>query len=118
MRRAPTTSPSWSTSRWRRTPPATPAGGSPVYGPQAELARLSGVAVDERALDEIVQQRALGWMLALAGVGPERDWRSGAMGHASGATAGAEPVRRYVARSLREFRRRRGATFKLLLLRR
>ena len=29
MRRAPTTSPSWSTSRWRRTPPATPAGGSP-----------------------------------------------------------------------------------------
>lgn len=88
------------------------------YGPQAELARLSGVAVDGRALDEIVQQRALVWMLALAGVGPERGWRSGAMGHAPDATAGAEPVRRYVARSLREFRRRRGATFKLLLLRR
>lgn len=89
-----------------------------AYGPQGELARLSGVTIDERAIEEIVQQRALGWMLALAGVGPERAWRGGAMGHASGATAGAEPVRRYVARSLREFQRRRGATFKLLLLRR
>ena len=89
-----------------------------AYGPQAELARLSGIRVDDAALDEIVQHRALGWMLALAGVGPERDWRRGAVGHARGATAGAEPVRRYVARSLREFRRQRGATFKLLLLRR
>ena len=89
-----------------------------AYGPQADLARLSGVSLDDSALEEIVQQRALVWMLALAGVGPERDWRSGAMGHARGAAAGAEPVRRYVARSLREFRRRRGATFKLLLLRR
>lgn len=89
-----------------------------AYGPQAELARLSGVSVDDRVLDEIVRQRALVWMLAIAGVGAERDWRSGAMGHRRGVSAGAEPVRRYVARSLREFRRRRGATFKLLLLRR
>lgn len=87
------------------------------YGPQAELARLSGVRVDDQALESIVQQRALVWMLALAGVGPERDWRRGAVGFGGGG-GGAEPVRRYVARSLREFRRRRGATFKLLLLRR
>jgi hypothetical protein len=86
------------------------------YGPQAELARLSGVRVDERTLDEIVRQRALVWMLALAGVGAERGWRSGAMGFGGGGDT--EPVRRYVERSLREFRRRRGATFKLLLLRR
>jgi SAM-dependent MidA family methyltransferase len=89
-----------------------------AYGPQAELARLSGVGVDDASLEEIVQHRTLGWMLALAGVGPERNWRRGAIGHARGATPGTEPVRRYVARSLREFRRRRGATFKLLLLRR
>lgn len=89
-----------------------------AYGPQAELARLSGVAVGDELLEEIVQQRALVWMLALAGVGAEGAWRSGAIGHARSTTAGTEPVRRYVARSLREFRRRRGATFKLLLLRR
>jgi SAM-dependent MidA family methyltransferase len=88
------------------------------YGPQAELLELSGVALDDQALDAIVQQRALVWLLALAGGGPEGDWRSGAMGFRSGDAAGAEPVRRYAARSLREFRRRRGATFKLLLLRR
>lgn len=87
------------------------------YGPQAELARLSGVRLDARALDAIVQQRALVWMLALAGVGPERDWRRGAVGF-GGDRHRTESVRRYVARSLREFQRRRGATFKLLLLRR
>lgn len=87
------------------------------YGPQAELARLSGVSVDDRALDAIVQQRALVWLLALAGVGPERGWRRGAVGFGS-ERSDTESVRRYVARSLREFRRQRGATFKLLLLRR
>ena len=87
------------------------------YGPQAELSRLSGVHLDEGALEAIVQQRALVWMLAIAGVGPERAWRSGAVGFGGG-DGGSEPVRRYVARSLREFQRRRGATFKLLLLRR
>jgi SAM-dependent MidA family methyltransferase len=87
-----------------------------AYGPQAELARLSGVRVDDRVLEEIVRQRALVWMLALAGIGAERGWRRGAIGF--GGAAGTEPVRRYVARSLREFRRQRQATFKLLLLRR
>jgi SAM-dependent MidA family methyltransferase len=89
-----------------------------AYGPQAELARLSGIRVDDAVAEEIVRHRALVWMLAVAGVGPERGWRSGAIGHARGTHDGAEPVRRYVARSLREFNRRRGATFKLLLLRR
>jgi hypothetical protein len=88
------------------------------YGPQAELMELSGVRLDHGALEAIVQQRALVWLLALAGAGPEGDWRRGAVGFRAGAVAGAEPVRRYVGRSLREFRRRRGATFKLLLLRR
>jgi len=88
------------------------------YGPQAELARLSGVRVDAGAVDEIVHQRALVWMLALAGVGAERDWRRGAIGFRRDPTAGAEPVRRYAERSVREFNRGARATFKLLLLRR
>lgn len=87
-------------------------------GPQAELARLGGVRLDDAA-ETIIRQRALTWMLALAGVGPERDWRRGAIGWARhAAPSGTVPLRRYVDRSLREFARRRGATFKLLLLRR
>ena len=45
------------------------------YGPQGELARRSSVALDPGAVEMIVQYRALGWMLALVGVDPERDWR-------------------------------------------
>lgn len=45
------------------------------YGPQGELARRSGVVLDAGGVDLIVRYRALGWMLALVGVDPERDWR-------------------------------------------
>jgi len=85
-------------------------------GPQGGLARLAGVRLDA-ATETIIRQRALTWMLALAGVGPERDWRRGAVGWSRGAAqTGTVPLRRYVERSLREFARQRGATFKLLLL--
>lgn len=87
------------------------------YGPQADLLDLSEVELDGAALDTLVQHRALVWLLALAGAGPEGAWRGGAIGYRRGDAAGTEPVRRYAARSLREFRRRRGARFKLLLLR-
>jgi hypothetical protein len=118
MRRAPTTSRSWSTSPLAADAARNAGWRLACYGPQAELARLSGVRVDAGAVDEIVQQRALVWMLALAGVGAERDWRRGAIGFRGDPTAGAEPVRRYAERSLREFNRGARATFKLLLLRR
>ncbi len=87
-------------------------------GPQGDLARLAGVRLDT-ATETIIRHRAVTWMLALAGVGPERDWRRGAVGWSRGvAPTGTVPLRRYVERSLREFARQRGATFKLLLLRR
>ncbi len=87
-------------------------------GPQGDLARLAGVRLDA-ATETIIRHRAVTWMLALAGVGPERDWRRGAVGWSRGvAPTGTVPLRRYVERSLREFARQRGATFKLLLLRR
>jgi SAM-dependent MidA family methyltransferase len=45
------------------------------YGPQGALARRSGIVLDAAAVELICQYHALGWMLAITGVGPERDWR-------------------------------------------
>ena len=89
-----------------------------AYGPQAELARRGGVRLDASATERIVQQRTLGWMLALAGVGPERSWRRGAVTWSARAEPDRVPVRRYVRDSVREFLRQRGATFQLLITRR
>ncbi len=88
------------------------------YGPQALLAGMSGVALDAAAREAMLTQRALTWLLAVAGVGAERSWRRGAIGWATANGARTEPVRRYVERSVREFLRERNATFKLLALRR
>ena len=79
------------------------------YGPQAELARRTRVALDPDAVELIVRHRALRWMLALAGVGPERSWQRAGR-HRGRATphAGRVPVRRYVEQSVREFRDQRG----------
>jgi len=87
-------------------------------GPQAALARRGGVRLDDDAVDRIVQHRALGWMLALAGVGPERTWRRGAVTWSRPADPQRVPVRRYVRQSVREFLRSRGALFQLLVTRR
>jgi SAM-dependent MidA family methyltransferase len=88
------------------------------YGPQAELARRARVALDRDAVELIVRHRALGWLLALSGVGPERSWQRGAVSWSSTPATGRVPVRRYVERSVREFRARRGSLFKLLITRR
>jgi SAM-dependent MidA family methyltransferase len=88
------------------------------YGPQADLARRTRVALDREAIELIVRHRALGWMLALAGVGPERAWQRGGVSWSRAPRAGHVPVRRYVEQSVREFGAGRRATFKLLILRR
>lgn len=49
------------------------------YGEQGDLARLSGVELDDRAIEAILQQRALSWLLALTGVSPESVWRRGSV---------------------------------------
>jgi SAM-dependent MidA family methyltransferase len=89
-----------------------------AYGPQAELARRGGVTLDDRAVPRIVQHRALGWMLALAGVGPERGWRRGAVTWSAQPSPSRVPVERYVRQSVREFLRQRNATFRILIARR
>ena len=88
------------------------------YGPQAELARRTRVRLDRDAVERIIRHRALGWLLALSGVGPERSWQRGAVTWSSTTAAGRVPVRRYVERSVREFLSERGSPFKLLITRR
>jgi len=88
------------------------------YGPQRELARRTQVALDRDAVELIVRHRALAWLLALSGVGPERDWQRGAVSWSPAPKPGRVPVRRYVAQSVREFRAERGTMFKLLITRR
>src|SRR5262249_13402243 len=84
-------------------------------GPQAELARRSGVVLDHDSQELIVRHRALGWMLALVGADPEYAWRRGAMSWSGERPAsGHVPVRRYVQRSVREFLDRTRSPFRLL----
>jgi SAM-dependent MidA family methyltransferase len=87
------------------------------YGPQSELARRTGVALDRDAVDLVVRHRALRWMLAVAGVGPERSWHRPAVSWSPAAAPGRVPVRRYVEQSIREFYSER-SPFKLLITRR
>jgi SAM-dependent MidA family methyltransferase len=85
------------------------------YGHQGELARRSGVRLDRRAVDLMVRTRALGWMLAVMGVGPEQ-WKSGAVGWGS-PTESETAVRDYVRRSTAEFLGRAATQFKLMIMR-
>jgi SAM-dependent MidA family methyltransferase len=87
------------------------------YGPQAELARRARVALGRDVIERIVRHRALGWMLALAGVGPEQSWRRSAVSWSDVPTPGRVSVWSYVQRSVREFRAGR-THFKLLITRR
>ena len=49
------------------------------YGPQGGLARLSRVRLDDAAIKTIIEHRALGWLLAVTGVGPEQRQRSASL---------------------------------------
>jgi hypothetical protein len=87
------------------------------YGPQSELARRAQVALDRDAIERIVRHRTLRWMLALAGVGPERSWQRAAVSWSQRPQPSRVPVRRYVEQSVREFLAQR-TRFKLLITRR
>jgi SAM-dependent MidA family methyltransferase len=85
------------------------------YGPQGELARRSGVALDAGAVDLIVRYRALGWMLAVVGVDPERDWRH--TGLTWGKRRGSRMrLRDDAKRAVHEFLGQRRSNFKLMIL--
>ena len=87
------------------------------YGPQAELARRSRMRLDHDAVELVIRHRALRWMLALAGVGPEQSWQRRAVTWSAAPAKGRVPVRRYVEQSVREFRDPT-SLFKLLITRR
>jgi SAM-dependent MidA family methyltransferase len=85
-------------------------------GPQGTLARRAGIELDDDAVDMIIRHRALRWMLALAGIGPEERWHQRAVAWSRAAVPGHVPVRRYVERSVREFLSPR-SPFKLVVMR-
>jgi len=87
------------------------------YGPQGALARRSGVVLDAAAVELICQYRALGWVLAMAGVGPDREWRASSL---TWQPAGRRrpPIRQDARRAIAEFLGKRGrSSFKLMIMR-
>jgi SAM-dependent MidA family methyltransferase len=83
------------------------------YGGQGELARRSGVALDRRARDLILRYRTLGWMLAVVGVGPEREWRHTSLTWGKGRGG---RMRDDVNKTVAEFLGQRSSNFKLMIL--
>jgi hypothetical protein len=86
-----------------------------AYGPQALLARGTGVRFDRAARQLIVRARALGWLLGTLGVAPEGAWRTGALGW-SAAGPRRESLERVVERDVDEFLGRRPTPFRLVHL--
>jgi SAM-dependent MidA family methyltransferase len=85
------------------------------YGPQGELARRSGIRLDRSATELMVRTRALGWLLAIVGVGPEHRSQRASLGW--GETDSSQvPVRSYVRRSIAEFLGKRRSQFKLMIM--
>jgi SAM-dependent MidA family methyltransferase len=85
------------------------------YGPQGELARRSGVSLDETAVETMLQHRILHWMLAVAGAGAEQDWRKGGLTW-SGRRGGGGRVLDGIRAGVDEFVGKRRTAFKLLVL--
>ena len=85
------------------------------YGAQGELARRSRVALDRQARDLILRSRTLGWMLALMGLGPEREWRHTGLTWSKQSGRGGS-LRADVNRAVAEFLGTRKSNFKLMIL--
>ncbi len=83
------------------------------YGGQGELAQRSGVALDRRARDLILRYRTLGWMLAVVGVGPEREWRHTSLTWGKGKGG---RMRDDINKAVAEFLGKRSSNFKLMIL--
>jgi len=83
------------------------------FGGQGELARRSSVSLDRRARDLILRYRTLGWMLAVVGVGPEREWRHTGLTWSKGQGG---RMRDDVNKAVAEFVGKRSSNFKLMIL--
>lgn len=88
------------------------------YGPQGRLAQLSGVGLDDRAVEKIISHRGLAWLLAVSGVGPEHQQRSQAISwKRPPGRRRAKTLEREVREAIDEFLGRRESKFQLLVLR-
>ncbi len=87
------------------------------YGGQRELSRRSGIRLDERAAAEILDYRMVRWMLAVVGVGAEKEWRQSSLTWDKKAARGGR-VRDDVRRTIDEFLGRRQSFFRVVVLRR
>jgi len=87
------------------------------YGPQSDLAHLSGIELDRRAHREILEHRMLGWLLAISGGGAEQNWRRRSLTWSAADGKGGS-LRADVRRAVDEFTGKRRSYFKLLRLRR
>jgi SAM-dependent MidA family methyltransferase len=85
------------------------------YGGQAELARRSGVELDQKARDVILHYRALSWMLALIGIGPERSWQQTGLTWGKHRRGGR--IRDDVQSGIEEFLGTKRSKFRLMILR-
>jgi len=83
------------------------------YGPQGELARRTRTVFDRAARDLILRCRLVSWLLAVAGVGPERAWRHTGLTWSAGEGG---RVRDDVKRAVDEFAGKRSSNFKLMIL--
>jgi SAM-dependent MidA family methyltransferase len=85
------------------------------WGGQGALARAGRVRLDAAAVELVARTRALGWMLDVMGVGPERAWRQGGLTWSgNGARGGA--LRAGIARDVEEFLGRRRTRFRMMAL--
>jgi hypothetical protein len=85
------------------------------YGGQSGLAHASGVEIGAAAVDLIAEARAVGWLLDVFGLGPERAWRQGGLTWSRhGARGGA--LRAGIARDVEEFLGRRPTRFRMMAL--
>jgi SAM-dependent MidA family methyltransferase len=85
------------------------------FGPQGELARRTGVMLDRAARAAIMRYRTLGWMLAVAGVGPERAWRHTGLTWSARDGKGGR-LRDYINKAVAEFVGKRSSRFKLMIV--
>jgi SAM-dependent MidA family methyltransferase len=88
-----------------------------TYGSQRELARRSGVRLDDKAAAEILQYRMIRWMLSVVGLGAEKEWRQSSLTWNKRAARGGR-VRDDVRRTIDEFLGRRQSFFRVIILRR
>ena len=85
------------------------------YGGQAGLAHASGVEIGADDVDRIAEARAVGWLLDVVGLGPERAWRQGGLTWSRrGARGGA--LRAGIARDVEEFLGRRPTRFRMMAI--